>query len=405
MRRPDEPVAIVGTGTTRFARVLPDIDQIGIMVQASIRAIRDAGLTTSDIDGIVAYGGSIDDRLEIQISEHLGLYDTPVYASIDAGGGGSGHHVEFARNALLAGRAKYVLCVQGFKESAWGAPSAAGANVTDMAGASGADGPTAHFINTERPYGGTLAAHYGAIAARHMHLFGTTEEQIAGVAHAIRSNAALNPAAIYRDAPSIDEILASPMVSTPLTKLMCCLINDGGAAFVMTTAERARDLPRRPVYVLGTGTGALGYSPNVLAKGDNGFDLVHTAGKIAAQDAFGEAGLTPQDVDLVTCCDNFAITPLIALEDYGFCAKGEGGAFVGDGSRLKVGGELPLNTHGGWLACSHAGIFHTTLVEAVRQLQGVCEERQVAGARVALHGASGGSLNTHSCVVLTNEAP
>lgn len=400
----DEPIAIVGTGTTRFARVLPDVDQLGIMVDASVRAIRDAGLTTSDIDGIITYGGGIDDRLEIQISEHLGLYDTPVFACIDAGGAGSGHQVEYARNALRAGRAKYILCVQGFKESAWGAPSAAGVNVNDMQGA-GAEGPTAHFVNSERPYGATLAAHYGAIAQRHMHVFGTTEEQLAGVAHAIRSNAALNPEAIFRDAPSVDDILSSGMVSSPLTKLMCCLINDGGAAFIMTTAERAKDLPRKPVYVLGTGTGALGYSPNVLAKGHNGFDLVHTAGSIAARDAFAESGLQPADVDVVTCCDNFAITPLIALEDYGFCEKGEGGAFVGDGSRLKVGGELPLNTHGGWLACSHAGIFITNLVESVRQLQGVCGERQVADARVSLHGASGGSLNTHSCVVLANEAP
>jgi acetyl-CoA acetyltransferase len=143
----------------------------------------------------------------------------------------------------------------------------------------------------------------------------------------------------------------------------------------------------------------------MLAKGHNGFDLVHTAGSIAARDAFAEAGLRPTDVDVVTCCDNFAITPLIALEDYGFCEKGDGGAFVGDGSRLKVGGGLPLNTHGGWQACSHAGIFITNLVESVRQLQGVCGERQVADARVSLHGASGGSLNTHSCVVLANEAP
>ncbi|AWK76280.1 hypothetical protein CBI38_32995 (plasmid) [Rhodococcus oxybenzonivorans] len=401
----EELAVIVGTGTTRFARVRPDTDQLGLMVEASLAAIEDAGLKTTDIDGIVAYGGNIDDRLEIQMSEHLGLYETPVFASIDAGGGGSGHHVEFARHALRRGRARHILCVTGFQESSWGKPTKhASGSVEDLAGASGTSGPTAHFVNTERPYGGTLPAHYGAIAQRHMHQYGTTPEHLAAVAHAIRANGSLNPEAINRNAPSIEEILASPMISTPLTKLMCCLINDGAAAFVMTTADRARDLPHKPVYVLGTGAGALGYSPNILAKGSNGYDLVNTMGKVAADEAFKEGGLKPSDVDVVTLCDNFAITPLLALEDYGFCAKGEGGDFVGDGSRLKIGGELPVNPHGGWLSCSHAGIFHTNLVEAVRQLQGVCGERQVDGAEVALHGANGGSLNTHSCVLLANGA-
>jgi acetyl-CoA acetyltransferase len=262
--------------------------------------------------------------------------------------------------------------------------------------------PTAHFVNVERPYGGTLHAHYAVIARRHMHLFGTTEEHLAAVSHAIRYNASLNPAAMRRDAPSIEDVLRSGMVADPLTRLMCCMVNDGGAAFVMSTADRAPDLPKKPVYVLGIGTGAMGYTSSVLAKGSNGYDLVHTAGKIAADDAFREAGLSPDDVDLVTCCDNFAITPLIALEDYGFCKKGEGGDFVGDGSRIKVGGALPVNPHGGWMACSHAGIFVGTFVESVRQLQGDCGDRQVSGAQVAFHGASGGSLNTHSAAILAN---
>lgn len=400
----EQDIVISGTGTT-FARTRPDTDQIGLMVEASVRAIRDAGLSTTDIDGIVAYGGNIDDRLEMQLSEHLGLYETTVYGCVDAGGAGSGHSVDFAVHGLRRGRARHVLLVTGFKESSWGKSGHESGRVGDLAGAAGGRAPTAHFVNTERPYAGTIHAHYGGIARRHMHLFGTEERHLAAVAHAIRFNGSLNPEAVFRDAPSIDEVLASRMLATPLTKLMCCMVNDGAAAFIMETGARARDLPHPAVYVAGTGTAALGYSPPILAKGSNGYDLVSTAGKIAARDAFAEAGLTPEDVDLVTCGDSFAITPLIALEDYGFCAKGEGKDFVGDGSRLKVGGELPVNPHGGWLACSQAGVFHTNLVEAVRQLQGVCGERQVKGAKVALHGATGGSFNTHSCVVLTNEAP
>lgn len=399
-------VVVAGTGTTKFARERTDTDQLGLMVEAALAAIHDAGLSPNDIDGVLAYGGDIDDRLEIQLSEHLGLYETPVFASIDAGGGGTGHMLEYGRNALRQGRARNILCVNAFKESTWGGGAdAASGSVNDLEGAAATVWPTAHFVNVERPYGGTLHAHYAAIARRHMHEFGTTEEQLAAVAHAIRYNGSLNPAALRREAPSIDDVMQSGVVANPLTKLMCCMVNDGGAAFVMTTADRAADLPKKPVYVLGIGTGAMGYTPSVLAKGSNGFDLVRTAGKIAAADAFDEAGLTPDDVDVVTCCDNFAITPLIALEDYGFCKKGEGGDFVGDGSRIKVGGELPVNPHGGWMACSHAGVFVGTFVEAVRQLQGDCGDRQVAGAQVAFHGASGGSLNTHSGVALSSVAP
>jgi acetyl-CoA acetyltransferase len=182
------------------------------------------------------------------------------------------------------------------------------------------------------------------------------------------------------------------------------MVNDGGVAFVLTTEERAKDLKQKPVYVLGSGGGESGYWTGFITNGDpkGHYNLTRTLAEHAANDAFAEAGVERKDIDLVTCCDNFAITPLVLLEDYGFCKKGEGGPFVGDGSRLKVGGELPVNTHGGMLSCNHAATELLNYVEATVQLRGEAGDRQVKGAKVAFAGATAGIISTHYATVLSN---
>jgi acetyl-CoA acetyltransferase len=236
-----------------------------------------------------------------------------------------------------------------------------------------------------------------------MHEYGTTEEQLASIPVAIRHNASLNPAAVYQTPITVEDVLNSKMISSPLHMLHCCAINDGAMAYVLTTAERAYDGPNKPVWVLGSGGGQSGYWTGFLANGgaEKGYSLIRTQAKLAADQAFAEAGVTRGEIDFVNCCDNFAITPLILLEDYGFCEKGEGGEFIGpDGDNIKVGGGLPVNTHGGALSCNHAGINYHNYVEAAVQLRGDAGARQVTGAKMALAGATAGIISTHYATVL-----
>lgn len=400
---------IAGTGSTPFAKHLPGRTRIDLYIEASLAAMADAGVTKDDIDGILLYGGGGPDdhgRTEMELSEHLGIFAKSLAASTDAGGSTVGLQLEHAGYALATGRATMVLVLAAQQESAWTTRTERGSGFIEQLGSGGNMAASGHFPNVERPYGSHLVSKYGMMAQRHMAMHGTKPEHLAAIAHAIRYNASLNPDAIYRDGPSIDDILASPMVSTPLTKLMCCVINDGGVAFIVTTAERAASLTDRPVHVRGVSWRGAGYYQGFLATGGakDGFDLVHTVGRLAADEAFARSGLDRADVDVVMSGDSFALTPLLVLEHAGFCGRGEAGDFIGDGSRLKVGGELPLNTHGGALACSHAGLGHVGLVEAVRQLRGECGDRQVNDAKVAYCHSSGGAMATHSSVVLSTEA-
>jgi acetyl-CoA acetyltransferase len=204
----------------------------------------------------------------------------------------------------------------------------------------------------------------------------------------------MNPNARYRDPITIDDVLASPLQASPLHLLDCCLVTDGAGAFVMTSAERARDLPKPPVYVLGAATGS---DHSMITSMP---DLATTAGTISGPTAFKMAGITTDDVDLLMGYDSFTITALLHLEDLGFCAKGEGGAFVEDG-KCGPGGSLPMNTNGGGLSYTHPGQYGMFLVvEAVKQLRGECGERQLDDPRIAIAHGSGGVLSTMGTVVL-----
>ena len=252
--------------------------------------------------------------------------------------------------------------------------------------------------NFDFPVGGFYTGYYAMMVQRHMHEFGTTSEQLAEIAVSTRSWAAMNPSARYREPITVDDVLASPMIAAPLHKLDCCLVTDGAGALVMTKADRARDLRRDPIYVLGAGTShthAMSISQMP--------DLTVTAGAVSGPKAFAMAGITATDVDVLETYDSFTITVLLALEDLGFCAKGEGGAFVA-GGRLGPGGELPTNTNGGGLSYTHPGMYGMfVLVEAVRQLRGGLADRQVPGAKVAVAHGCGGVLSSTSTVVLGTE--
>ena len=227
-----------------------------------------------------------------------------------------------------------------------------------------------------------------------MHEFGTTSEQLAEIAVATRKWAAMNPKAFARGPLTIDDVLNAPMVCDPLRRFDCCLVTDGGGAVIVTTAERAKDLKKRPVEVLGF---ADSHSHMGISQMP---DLVRTAAAITGPKALEMAGRSPSDIDVVQIYDSFTITVLLCLEDLGFCAKGEGGSFV-SGQRTAPGGAFPLNTSGGGLSYCHPGMFGIFLIiEAVRQLLGECGERQVESAKTALVHGVGGVLSSHATLVL-----
>jgi acetyl-CoA acetyltransferase len=236
--------------------------------------------------------------------------------------------------------------------------------------------------------------HYAMIAARHMHEFGTTSEQLAEIAVAARAWAQRNPKAWSRKPLTIDDCLNAKLLSTPLRRNDVCLVTDGGGAVVVTTAERARNAPKKAIRILGAGESQTHWNIASMP------DMTRSAGVVSGREAFGMAGITPADVDVLEPYDSFTITVLMALEDLGFCKKGEGGPFV-EGGTLGPGGLLPSLTSGGGLSYNHPGALGVLLlVEAVRQLRGEAGDRQVNNAQVAVAHGVGGYHSTAGTVVM-----
>ena len=249
----------------------------------------------------------------------------------------------------------------------------------------------------ESPWGNVLAGSYAMAARRHMHEYGTTSEQLAEIAVGVREFAGLNPLAQYRDPITVDDVLGSRMIADPLHKLDCCVISDGGGAFIMTTEERARDLAKPPVYVLGAAAAQTHWTISQMP------DFTTTAAAQCGPEAFALAGVRPEDIDTIQVYDSFTITVLMLLEDMGFCKKGEGGAFVDTGV-LRRGGKQPMNTDGGGLSSCHPGMRGIFLIiEAVRQLRGEGGESQVPDCELAVACGSGGSLSCIGTVILGKE--
>jgi acetyl-CoA acetyltransferase len=250
------------------------------------------------------------------------------------------------------------------------------------------------FNPYESPYRPFMpSSAYAMAAARHMHQYGTTREQLAEVAVAARKWALLNPKAWEKEPLTVEQVLKSRMVSYPFTVRDCCLVVDGGGAIILTSAARAKSLRKKPAYVLGVGE-ALSHA-NISSMPD----LTVSAASESGPKAFGMAKLKPADVDMLSLYDAFTITPILFLEDLGFCRKGEGGPFAASGA-IAPGGKLPVNTSGGGLSYCHPGMYGLlVMIEAIRQVRGECDKRQVKDCEVALAHGNGGVLSSQCTVI------
>jgi acetyl-CoA acetyltransferase len=378
LRRRRGRIAIVGVAESDEMGRLPHKSAFSLHTEAARNALADAGLDKRDVDAIFSAGL----WMAAETAEYMGL--TPRYVDgTQIGGCSFIAHVQHAMAAIEAGICEVALVTHG--ES--------GASRVAMPGTRfGVDATRMQF---EAPFG--LAGPptgYALAAARHMHEFGTTSEQLAEVAVATRKWAALNPRALMRDPLTVDDVLASRLIAWPLHLLDCCLVTDAGGAVVVTTAERARDLAKKPVLVLGTGEAAT----HVMVSQMPDFARWEAA-RLSGEQAFAMAGVAPADVDLAMLYDAFTIVPIMALEALGFCRPGEGGAFVA-GQRTAPGGDFPMNTNGGGLSYTHTGMYGIfTLIEAVRQLRGECGARQVAGCELAVCHGLGGMFSAAATLV------
>jgi acetyl-CoA acetyltransferase len=380
---------IAGVATSDYPH-LPGFSEHAVHAQAARRALEDAGLSWGDVDGLATTG--FFPMYATGVAEYLGLRPT-YYDETNAGGASFEVLVEHAAYAIEAGAAEVVLVTYGSVQL-----SQMGRRLGT--GGGGGRGPAPGPAVYDALWGNTLVGAYALAARRHMHEYGTTSEQLAAVAVTMRAHAAHNPQAQYRDPITVDDVVSSRLVADPLHKLDCCVISDGGAACVVTTAERAADLRSAPVYVLGAA-----HSTNHHLNLSASPDLTVTPAARSGPLAFARAGVTPSEIDVAQLYDSFTITVVLTVEDLGFCAKGEGGAFVEDGG-LGISGRLPTNTDGGGLSACHPGMRGMFLVvEAVRQLRGEGGATQVPGARLAVAHGTGGMLSTGATLVLGNVAP
>lgn len=369
------------------ARWAPEKVEFQIMAESARGALEDCGLTLADVDGLFGASMTMGPMGIVSLAEYLNLKPSYIDGS-NIGGSSFVSHVNHAAAAIHAGLCEVALILYGST-----AASNAMAIGTGMGG--GGRDPVASFVS---PYGMTTVGSYALVAQRHMHEYGTTSEQLAEIAVAMRKHASLNPDAKMRKPITVEDVVQSRVISSPLHLLDCCIISDGGGAVVVTSAERALDLEKKPVLVAGCGEA-------VCHQEIGSPDLLTIAAEQSSNAAFEMAGASRDDIDFCTLYDSFTITVLVTLENLGFCKRGEGGAFVEDG-RIALGGALPLNPDGGGLSSNHPGMRGIFLViEAVRQLRGECGARQVEGAKIGLVHGTGGTLGTlHSGATLVLEA-
>lgn len=375
-------VSVVGASLSEVGRV-DTRTPYELHFQAASRALADAGLTRDDVDGLASTGTGL--LAPVEIAEYLGL--RPTWADGTGVGGSTWEFMlEHAVEAVQADHARVVLLVYGSTTRADLKARRRRSNLSF-----GARGP----VQFDSPYGLTLIAKYAMAAQRHMYEFGTTIDQLAEIAVAQRYNASLNPEAFYRDLITVEDVAASRMIAEPLTKLHCCMRSDGGGAVVVTSDERADDLPKPPVRILGTGETT---SHTTMSEWE---DFTESPAVRSGALAFERAGVTPDDIDICELYDAFTPMVLLTLEALGFCDRGEGGAFV-EGGRLRVDGDLPTNTDGGGLSACHPGMRGIFLiVEAVRQLRGEAGDRQIDGAQLACVNGTGGWFSSTATAILS----
>jgi acetyl-CoA acetyltransferase len=380
-------IAIVGVGESDIGKV-PNMTGLGLNAQAAKRALDDAGLKVSDIDGVLTAYSFTEPyfMLGSVLCEYLGL--KPRYnASVVVGGGSPAVMLKHAAEAILAGSADTILVCAGENR-------ATGQSRDSAVSALLAVGHP-YF---EQPYGGSIPGFYAMIAQRHMHVYGTTREHLAHIAVNTRRHALLHPNAHMKTSITLQDVLSAKPIADPLGMLDCCLISDAGGAFIVTSAERAKDLKSKPAYLLGIGEHHT--HEHIMCAPS----LTEFGARESGRRAYEMAGVKPSDIDVAQLYDCFSIVPLIELEELGFCEPGEGGAFFADG-RASIGGKLPINTHGGMLSHAHAGAAGGLfgIVEGVRQLRGGLGSRQVEGAELALVHNEGGILSSHCTLILGNQ--
>jgi acetyl-CoA acetyltransferase len=383
--------AIAGVGITEMGKIYGRTAS-DFAVEAIDLALENAGLAPSDLDGLLINSREGGD-LGLPLQNAIGLQDLRLLNQMNAFGSTAAAMVQFAAMAVDAGMARAVACV--FADAPLKQGGSAGAAYGNR-GVASMPGGYAALLHAHGYFGANTG--YAFAARRHMELYGTTSEQFGAVAVSTRAWAVMNARAQMRDPITIADHQNSRFIVEPLHLLDCCLVSNGGVAVIVTSAEQARDLRQKPAYILGMGQGHPG---DAMRRGRE--PMVETGARLAGQTAFRMAGIGCEDISACELYDCYTYTVLVTLEDYGFCPKGEGGAFVEDG-RLGPGGELPTNTGGGQLSGYYMWGM-TPLSEAVLQLQGNAEpERQLPDARYILASGNGGILSYHGCVILGSES-
>jgi acetyl-CoA acetyltransferase len=359
--------AIVGVAESDLGQVADGFSVIDLMAQGIQRALDDCGLRLKDVDGV--FSATTQSRLSVlALCEYLGI-DPPFIGSTIVGGSSFEYHVAHAMSTIEQGLCNVAVVAYGSTQRSIGRKQASVREINPY------ESPFNPFMPSSA---------YAMVAARHMHQYGTTREQLAAVAVAAREWAQLNPVAWDKKPLSIQDVLSARMVSYPFTVRDICLVTDGGGAVIVTSAERAKSLKKKPAYVLGCGQSTTHSAISSMP------DLTVTGALASGKAAYKMAKLGPADVD--------------AFELYDAFTKGEGGAFV-EGGRIGPKGSLAVNTNGGGLSYCHPGMYGLfLLIEAVRQLRGECGARQVKDCEVAIAHGNGGVLSSQATVILGNGA-
>jgi acetyl-CoA acetyltransferase len=376
-------VAIVGAAETTQLGVIPDVSVIQLHADAALNAMADAGLKPSDIDGVATAGES-----PVALAHYLGI--TPTWADGTSVGGCSFMlHVRHAAAAINEGMADTILITHG--ES--------GKSRVGVSGRWGGGGPSLQG-QFEAPYGPSGPPSMFTIPVlRYMKETGLTHEQLAMVAVVQREWAGMNPRATFHDPITVEDVLNSRMIAYPFHLLECCLVTDGGGALIMTRADRAKDFPTKPVYIIGTGESV--ETPMISQMEDF---TSSKAFRVSGKKALDEAGISHSDVDHLMIYDAFAHLPIYGLEDLGFVGRGEAGAFIAEGN-TRPGGKLPLNTNGGGLSYMHSGMYGMyALQESVRQMRGTAPA-QVPNAKISIAHGVGGMFAASGTIIMSNERP
>lgn len=391
-------IVIAGVGETEQGTIR-DRGSFELLAEVTKTTLDDAGVGLADVDGLVTAFSFVESTLmhSTTLADYMGM--APGYfASVAVGGATAPLMAVQAALAIDAGLAECVLCVRG--DNTRTGLSTAGMMAMAREMSHGA---------YEAPYGLSTIGGYGLLAQRYMHEHGVPQEALAAVVATQSEHGALKWNAMLRDVVTIEDVLSDRWIATPFHGMDCSLVSDGAAAFLVTTAARAAGMRKKPVYIAGMGEG---YSHQFITEAA-GVDGVRQGLGRAGRRAMEVAGITPQDLDVAEIYDSFSFTPLIALEGFGICEPGEAGTWVLEGN-AKLGGKLPMNTHGGLIRQAHLGAMHH-IVEAVLQLRGEADDsdkpeynggnHQVPGAKLAITNGSGGILAATSAIVLSSEPP